>query len=127
MDIVNIILPEDFADIINDMGAVDYIHLKYEERGKSGVWQTPEMKEESGSQPGQWTKHVKTMHRLSTRMKIMYRKVVAVAAIMICCISCHREGPTVAEEICQVRDSLLDKNMACVCFYPPECRTLTPG
>ena len=34
MDMVNIILPEDFADIINDMGAVDNIHLKYEERGK---------------------------------------------------------------------------------------------
>ena len=32
MDMVNIILPEDFADIINDMGAVDYIHLNYEER-----------------------------------------------------------------------------------------------
>ncbi len=35
MDIVNIILPEDFADIINDMGAEDYIHLKYEERGRA--------------------------------------------------------------------------------------------
>ena len=35
MDMVNIILPEDFADIINDMGAVDYIHLKYEERGRA--------------------------------------------------------------------------------------------
>ena len=28
-------MPEDFADIINDMGAVDYIHLKYEERGRA--------------------------------------------------------------------------------------------
>lgn len=60
-------------------------------------------------------------------MKISHLKTAVVAAIMICCVSCHREGPTVAEEICQVRDSLLDKNMAYVCFYPPECRTYEDG
>ncbi len=46
-----------------------------------------------------------------------------IAVIVICCISCHREGPTVAEEICQIRDSLLDCNIAHVCFYPSECST----
>ena len=55
-------------------------------------------------------------------MKIMNQKTAVLAAVMVCCVSCHREGPTVAEEICHVRDSLLDKNIAHVCFYPPECR-----
>jgi hypothetical protein len=101
-------------------GAEDNIHLKYEEsvRGRKG---------HRHGMPEKWTKHVKNMHKSSTIMKISHLKTAVVAAIMICCVSCHREGPTVAEEICQVRDSLLDKNMACVCFYPPECRTLTPG